>query len=293
MVISLAQLRPAVQEAWGVDTCDPHDLADWRQENPARGQCGPTALVVQDLLGGDLVLGEVHEKGARHGAHYWNRLPDGAEVDLTADQFGPGETVTPGIVVARPAGPPRRCRGQYELLRRRALTALDAPRPAPAPTPAGPLIRIALTLLIDPADAVLLNLRGEDAGAEPGQWALPGGHVQDGEDVEQAARRELAEETGLTVGGGLDLFWQATRPDMTGGSSAVEVHVFSGRCASISSDAIVVGEGQAARFVPLTALSAVDLSPTAAVVLARFMADHPLCASNAMTTKAGAAGVGP
>jgi hypothetical protein len=121
---TLAEVEQAVREAWASDTCDPHDLADLSADNPARGQCGVTALVVQDLLGGDLVLGEVHVAGTRTGAHWWNRLPGGLEVDLTREQFSAKEIVTGGQVVHRPAGPPRRCREQYDRMQQRVFARL-------------------------------------------------------------------------------------------------------------------------------------------------------------------------
>jgi hypothetical protein len=123
-VLSVESLSEILRAAWGPDTCDPHDLDDWRPDNPARGQCGVTALVVQDLLGGDLILGEVFTGEIKVGHHYWNRLPDGSEVDFTASQFHPGEAVSGGQVQHRPPDAPRRCRQQYQLLRQRVLVAL-------------------------------------------------------------------------------------------------------------------------------------------------------------------------
>lgn len=47
--------------------------------------------------------------------------------------------------------------------------------------------------------AVLVTRRSEQLRHHPGQWALPGGSVDQGESPEQAALRELHEEVGLRL----------------------------------------------------------------------------------------------
>lgn len=136
MEITAEGLRSYFLGAWSAETCYPGSRDEWTADNPARDQCGMTALVFQDILGGDLILGEVHVRGVKVGHHYWNRLPDGSEADLTSDQFRPEEEVVAGKVVARPPDAPRRHRAQYELLRERVLRALaeDAPDTDGIPT---------------------------------------------------------------------------------------------------------------------------------------------------------------
>ena len=91
-------------------------MAHGRPGDPARGQCGATALVVQDLLGGDLVVGEVFVGSERLGVHYWNRLENGEILDLTRAQFVEGETVTGVRTIRRPPGLPRHGAEAYLLL---------------------------------------------------------------------------------------------------------------------------------------------------------------------------------
>lgn len=120
---SLSTIESAFRAAFAKETCSEDDLPSWTPENPSRGHCAVAALTLNDLVGGDLLLATVERDGVQTGYHYWNRLA-GIDVDLTRDQFLPGEVVGSPEVVTRPPGRPNHYGEQYDAFRSRVAETL-------------------------------------------------------------------------------------------------------------------------------------------------------------------------
>lgn len=121
--ITLADLDAAVRAAWSRETAE-HPEA-WSEDNPALEHCGVTALVVRELLGGEILVAGVVLDGRRTCRHAWNRLPSGLVLDLTREQFRAGEAFEAPAV-----GEPlvdERYPDRYELFRQRVVDALPGP----------------------------------------------------------------------------------------------------------------------------------------------------------------------
>jgi GNAT superfamily N-acetyltransferase len=106
---TLGELESAIRDAWGRDTSDDPD--EWSDTNPARGQCAVTALLVRDLVGGEILIANVLRDGRRVERHAWNRLPSGLSLDLTRSQFANGEEYELPV----PGEPLLASRARYEL----------------------------------------------------------------------------------------------------------------------------------------------------------------------------------
>lgn len=77
-------LSQAVRSSWSAETSYIED--EWNSENPARGQCAVTSLVVQDYMGGDILRARTF-CGNQRESHFYNCMEDGTTVDLTAEQY--------------------------------------------------------------------------------------------------------------------------------------------------------------------------------------------------------------
>jgi 8-oxo-dGTP diphosphatase len=132
-----------------------------------------------------------------------------------------------------------------------------------------PLLTVDVVALARAADGprALLVQRGHPPFA--GSWALPGGFVEKGERVEQAASRELCEETGLRLGD-LDLLGVYDTPGRDPRGQTVSI-VYIAR---LDSEQPVVGADDAsdARWFPVDSLPdlAFDHDLIVADAIARF-----------------------
>jgi hypothetical protein len=79
------KLTTVIRNAWNEETTSIPD--EWNADtNPARGQCVPSALVVQDHMGGQIMRVMTYVDGHRE-THYRNILPDGSVMDVSGDQY--------------------------------------------------------------------------------------------------------------------------------------------------------------------------------------------------------------
>jgi 8-oxo-dGTP pyrophosphatase MutT (NUDIX family) len=122
------------------------------------------------------------------------------------------------------------------------------------------LIRLSLVVLHDAHGRVLVQLREPDK-PYGGMWGLVGGHIEPGETPEDAARREVREETGFAVGD-LTPFGHVT-------AGGIERFVYHAR----ADGEVLPGEGVAYEW--LSTLDDRPFVPQDAAVLGEFLARRP------------------
>jgi 8-oxo-dGTP diphosphatase len=112
----------------------------------------------------------------------------------------------------------------------------------------------AASVIVLKRDAVCLVRR--EAPPMAGLWSFPGGRIEPGETPAEAARRELAEETGLSVGGLVAL----GDFDPTG-EGAIRLDVFAARWQG--GEPVAASDAADARFCSLQVLADVPMTPGA------------------------------
>ena len=130
--------------------------------------------------------------------------------------------------------------------------------------------RFSSILIVDRRGWVLLQERDEHPLIDPELWGFVGGHVDEGESYEQAAYRELEEETGLRLSAGLER-WDTfpVRHDHKDTEDEFALFVMG---ADLTDADIVLGEGRQIVFVDPATVPDLPLTTAARVALPRFLA---------------------
>jgi len=95
MRINIGNLRQAFQASWSAET-------SWTKKfdpkNPATDQCRVTTAVAHKLLGGKIIFAVIKKRPLV--SHFWNKLPNGKEIDFTKDQFSKNIKIPNGKIIS-------------------------------------------------------------------------------------------------------------------------------------------------------------------------------------------------
>jgi 8-oxo-dGTP pyrophosphatase MutT (NUDIX family) len=132
------------------------------------------------------------------------------------------------------------------------------------------MLRFSVILLVDPRGWILLQERDERPARDPEKWGFVGGHVDEGEEFEPAAYRELAEETGIVMAPGSLSLWLETTKFHEPSHADDVMQVWVGTTELTDAD-IVLGEGRQIVFVDPARVLELDLGQAPARVLPQFL----------------------
>jgi 8-oxo-dGTP pyrophosphatase MutT (NUDIX family) len=126
-------------------------------------------------------------------------------------------------------------------------------------------------LLVDPRGWLLLQERDEHPVIAPDCWSLVGGHVDPGEHPDDAAYRELAEETGLQLEPPALRAWREYPVVHPAYGTDDVIRVYAAATTATDAD-IVLGEGRQIVFVDPATLPALRVGEAAGRILPEFLA---------------------
>lgn len=119
---------------------------------------------------------------------------------------------------------------------------------APNDRDGAPPTALAVSVCVFRGDSVLMVERGKDPGR--GLWAPVGGHVEPGESLTEAARRETREETGVVCA----ILGESGRRDIShtdaSGVAVTRIHLVVHAARWIEGEPVAASDAAQARFVP-------------------------------------------